>query len=410
MSLFSFGENKDRFGIIIDVGSGSVLTAIVHSKQSDEHPMIVWAHREHTALKNIKSVEQSAKAVLAALMNASLKLESEGRPALLEYSSSAKLSLTQCSIAAPWSYTVTKTININQEDPIEITLNFVDELVYTAQKQVEEELKEHSNTTDIGLTVIAKSTMDLLSNGYRVKDPEGETATSLKLTQATVVAQQYVMNGITEVHQKLFPKAKVEAMSFILMLYCTTRSLHPEIDDICLVDITDEASEIGIVRDGSLKYSTHIPFGMSSLAREISATCNIPLHEALGYLRSKDVAGIKQHLPESKHNDISIIFDAYIEKLAGLLNETGDTLSIPKQISLHVESSYDALFTNLISRAAKSATKIDHSVTSIAVEMIPAEHRQALKEHIGEYVNDTALLLNAEFFHKQKHCLDFNYS
>lgn len=410
MGFFSFGGNKERFGIIIDIGSGSVLASIVHSKQNQKHPMIVWAHREHIALKTIDNLEHSAKAVLAALMNASLKLEAEGRPALNEYASGAKLSVTQCSIAAPWSYTVTKTINVKQDEPIDVTDTFIDELVHAAQKQVEEELSEHSNILNTKLTVIAKSTMDLLTNGYRVDHPEGEQAISMKLTQATVVAQQYMMDGINEVHEKLFPKANVEAMSFILMLYCTIRSLYPHTDDVCLVDITDEASELGIVRDGSLKYSTHVSFGMFSLAREISANCNIPLHEALGHLRAKDVSGVMKHLPETKLGEVSIIFDAYIERLAGLLNETGDSLSIPKKILLHVESSFSPLFSNLVARAAKSATKIDHIVTPISTEIISKKHKETLEKVIGEYSNDTALLLNAEFFHKQKHCLDFNYS
>lgn len=410
MALFSLGGNSDRFGIVIDIGSGSVLTSIVHSNSENKHPVIVWAHREHIALKNIDNIEHSAKAVLAALMNASLKLDGEGRKALMEYNSSAKLTLTQCSISAPWSYTVTKTINLKQDEPIDITENFVDELVFAAQRQVEEELKENATASEIGLTVIAKSTMDLLSNGYRVSHPEGEKASTMSLTQATVVAQQYMMDGITEVHEKLFPKANVEAMSFILMLYCTIRSLHPHTDDFCLVDVTDEATEIGIVRDGSLKYSTHIPFGMFSLAREISNICKIPLHEALGYLRAKDVNGVKQHLPESSYDEVTVIFDKYLEKLAGLLNETGDSLSIPKQVLLNVESSFEPLFSNLLSRAAKSATKIDHLITSISTDVIPSDHKAELKKHIGDYANDTALLLNAEFFHKQQHCLDFNYS
>jgi cell division ATPase FtsA len=254
MSLFSFGKQRHRFGIIIDVGSGSVLTAIVHSNRTAKHPVIVWAHREHIALKEIDSVEKSAHAVLTALMNASLKLDAEGRKALATYHPGAKLTEIQTSIAAPWSYTVTKSINVEQDTEIKITEHLIDELVSAAQRQVEEELKQHSDSINLGLTVITKSTMDLLSNGYRVKHPEGEDASTLQLTQATVVAQQYVIDSLTEIHQKLFPSAKLESMSFILMFYCVIRSLYPHTDDVCLVDITDEASEIGIVRDGSLKY------------------------------------------------------------------------------------------------------------------------------------------------------------
>ena len=38
-----------------------------------------------------------------------------------------------------------------------------------------------------------------------------------------------------------------------------------------LVDITNEGTELGIVRHNALQYSTHIPFGRASIAREIAA-------------------------------------------------------------------------------------------------------------------------------------------
>lgn len=218
------------------------------------------------------------------------------------------------------------------------------------------------------------------------------------------------MDGIMEVHQKLFPRAEVSAISFILMLYCTIRSLYPHTDDVCLVDVTDEATEIGIVRDGSLTYSTHIPFGMFSLAREISAVSGVPLHEALGYLRAANTEGVKANLPQSTHSDLDQIFKAYVDKLAGLLNETGDSLSIPKRIFLHVEASFSPLFSFLVTRASKFATKIDHSVISLSTEITSKEHFNLLRKQIGDYAFDTALLLNAEFFHKEKHCLDLDYS
>ena len=410
MSLFSFGGKKDRFGIIIDVGSGSVLTAIVHSNKAKKYPIIIWAHREHIALKKINDVDQSAKAVMSALMSASIKLDSEGRKKLSEYAPSAKLTVVQCSIAAPWSYTVTKTVSLKNDESIEISEHFIEELIYTAQQQVEEDLRKHSDKLNISLEIIAKATMDLLSNGYRVKQPEGELAKAISLTHATVVAQKYIMDGLTEVQQKLFTSSSLNSVSFILMLYCTVRSIEPHTDDVCLIDITDEASEIGIIRDGSLKYSTHMPYGMFTLAREISEAAKVPLSEALGHMRAKDIAGLKERLPVSSHDKLTLIFDRYIEELADLLNETGDSLSIPKKVYLHIESSFEPLFTHLAERATRSATKIDHVVSSVAKELLPKDQKDEIAKHVGDYVHDTALLLNAEFFHTKKHCLDFNYS
>lgn len=408
MGLFSSGGKKDRYGIIVDVGSGSVLTAVVHSNSSNAHPTVVWAHREHAALRKVESIQQSAKSVMTAFLNASMKLDSEGRKALKEYDSNSKLTLLQITISAPWSYTVTKSVTVTQEEPIEISESLVEELIQTAQKQVEEDLQEHEATSELDLKVIACATMDFLSNGYRVKEIEGEQAKKLQLTQATVVSQNYLMSEIDNVQQKLFPNATVSTTSFILLYYCTMRNLFPNNDDLCLIDITDEATEIGIVRDGSLTYSTHTPYGYFSIAREISEATNIPLHEAIGHLKSESIDILKTKLSESKREEIDIIFKSYVESVTNLFHETGDTLSIPKTLIVHADMNFEPIFIPAIQKAAKVATKIEHTALSLAKKLSETySNQENTKKEIMP--NDTSLYLSAEFFHKQKHCLDFKY-
>ena len=136
MSLFSLRTPKERIGAILDIGSGSVLVAIVVSKESESEPSIIWSHREHAPLRNIESIDQSAKAVLTALVNALLKFDSEGRQALHAATKKSQVDVVQCCIAAPWSYTVTKNINYVQEESFTITEALVEELIDTAERKI----------------------------------------------------------------------------------------------------------------------------------------------------------------------------------------------------------------------------------------------------------------------------------
>lgn len=397
MKLFGGKKNKDDYIAILDVGSGSVLAAIVHVTTAEQEPTVIWAHREHTRLKKVSSINQGVKALLAALLNVSMKLDSEGRSALQEYDKNATLSTTQCTMAAPWSFTVTKTINIKQEEPIEISANLIDELVRTSVKQVSDELQEQEKTNDIGLQIITRSTMDVLCNGYRVENPEGEEAQSLKLTQATVVAQENIMTEIYEVISKLFPSTQVQATSFMLLLYSVIRSIHSEIDDVCLIDITDEASEVGIVRDGSLTYTTHTPFGIVSLAREIAEIADIPLSEALGHTKAASVKDLLDLFPKTKQSHLQKMVDAYVARLANLFNETGDSLSIPKKVFVHIEHTYAALFESFVLEATKKANNIDHTIVLLSEEASVIKLTKQLSDPVQKYQTDTALLLNTKF-------------
>lgn len=409
MSLFGLRKASDRYGVLIDIGSGSVLTAIVHSNPKNKHPNVLWAHREHAPLRNVDSLEQSAKAVMTALINSSMRLDAEGRKALFDYNKTAKLSELQCSIAAPWSYTVTKTINYKQGSSFSITEALLQELTETLNQKTEADLAANEALKDLGLQIITRTTMDMLSNGYRVTDPEEQQAEELTISRTSVVTQEYLNDAIKEMREKLFPGTKESKLSFILILYAMTRELLQQTYDVCLVDITYEATEIGVVRDGVLSYCTHAPFGSFSLAREISAVTNVPLHEAFSYLHTESPYSFIKTLPSGQQEQIEEVFEAYIDRVSNLFHETGDALTIPKQISLHADLSSETLFADLIEKAAKRSIKSEPQVTAISYEILRHTYDKIDAELKKKLPKDTALLLSAQFFHDQLSAHSFEY-
>lgn len=402
MGLFDLGQPKDRYGVVIDIGSGSVLATVVHSNSSEPHPRIIWSHRELAPLRNIDSLEQSAREVMTALVNVSMRLDAEGRKALFAYNPKAKMTELQCGISAPWSYTVTKTINYRQDDDFTITDDLVQELISSIQNNIESELKENETLQDLGLTVVARSTMDILANGYRIDHPHGNQAKELKISHGNAIAQQYLIDAIDEMQEKLFMETKGIKISFILMLFHVTRELLPRMYDLCLVDITYEATEIGIVRDGVISYSTHTPYGSYSLTREIANITGAPLHEAFGYLHTEKPYAFMEHLPKEQKKEIEGIFEAYTKRVAALFHETGDQLSIPRNIALHADLRSETLFQDLIEKAGKQSLKTSPNISLLSKKII--EHTyQAGTGGVQVTPMDTALLVSAQFFHTRQH-------
>lgn len=409
MSLFGLSHTSDRYGVVIDVGSGSVLASIVHSELGQKRPTIVWSHREHAPLRNIDSLEKSSKAVMTSLVTALMQLDGEGRKALHEYNSEAKLSELQCGISAPWSYTVTKDINYKQPKSFLITKELIDDLVVTAQKKIETDLKENEALQNLGLQVIARATLGLIANGYQVKRPVGEKTSELSISHTTVVSQKYLVDAIEEMHKKLFPQNESKKLSFILMLYTIANELLSKPQDTCLVDITYEATEIGVVRDNILKYSTHTPFGSFSLAREISAATNVPLHEAFGYLHTEKPYSFIETLSTTQKSEVEAVFEAYLKRVTELFYETGDNLSIPRHISLHTDLNSETLFLDLVEKAAKRSTKSNPHITAISKEIIKQTYGVSNTDAKDTLPTDTALLVSAQFFHMQDKHQTFKY-
>lgn len=336
-------------------------------------------------------------------------LDAEGRKALYDFDEKAVITELQCSICAPWSYTVTKHINYKQESAFTISEDLLEELISTIHEQIESDLKQNEALQNLGLQVITRATMDICSNGYHVAEPAGNVANTLSVTRASAVSQEYLIDAIDEIRDKLFPQAVPQKISFLLMLFSVARELLPEVYDTCLVDITYEATEMGIVRDGTLKYCTHTPFGSFSLAREIAAAANIPLHEAFGYLHNEKPYAFLAHFNKKQQEDIEQAFESYTEEISKLFKETGDDLSIPKHIAIHTDRNCEPIFTDLFNKAAKRNLKSEPRITPITKEIITRMYAEGPTDAAVTIPSDTALLLSAQFFHTQANEDTFEY-
>lgn len=399
MGFLSSKGSAVRYGVIIDVGSGSVLMAIIKSDPAKAHPEIIWAKREYAPLRNSASLTDSAKNVMTSLVNVILAFESEGRKALEEVSGYKKLTEIQVTIAAPWSYTVTKNISYSHSEAFSLSAELIAELLRTSSQQVEKDIVENEQANKLGLSVVARSTIGLLANGYAILNTNNQTAKTLRVVEATAVAQDYMIKALNEACNKVLPGSILRLNSFILIYFFIVKSLYHETQEFCLVDITYEATELGVVRDGVLNYTTHTPFGSFSLARELAAILNVPLGEAFGYLQTADPLNLLSGKPAETLAEVKTLFTAYQKRLVDLFKETGDALSIPKKVYLHGDLQTEDFFSKQINEAAQIATNTSHAIYPVSKELLTKNYPAEMSKDLINGTMDSALLISAQFFH-----------
>ncbi len=407
MSLFSSQDPEIRFGAIIEIGSGSVLASIVKSDRTKKTPEVIWSKREYATRRAENDTAINAKAVITALMNAVLLLESEGRGVLKLTNPHAHIHSVQVSMTAPWSYTITKVIGYNKDTPFEITKSLLASLISAAQKKITEDLKENELASELGLAIMTRATTDIQANDYKIENPEGKTASTLTLTQVSAVAQTYLTDAISDIKEKVFKNAALERYSFMLMFHCIIRELYNQLNEYCLIDITYEATEIGVVRGGILRYCTHAPIGISTLARTFATVLEIPLEEAYAFLKEPYHTRAMETLSETKIAAVAVVLDEYQVNVAKLFTETGDRLSIPKILFMHGDHQSEEFFSRQLEAAAKKATGSAHAVHGVSTELLTKNFTPEEKKALLTISSDTAMLVAAQFFHKQHHCNDF---
>ena len=407
MSFFSSSNTSIRYGAVIEIGSGSVLASIVKSDNTKKTPEIIWSKREYATRRTTNDTAVNAKSVITALMNAVLLLESEGKAVLRQSNPNTHIGHLQVSMTAPWSYTITKVIGYEKDAPFEITETLLTSLITAAQKKITEDLKENELASELGLAIMTRATTDIQANDYKIADPKGKFATNLTLTQVSAVAQTYLTDALEDITHKVFKHAQLERYSFMLMFHCIIRELYNQLSEYCLIDITYEATEIGVIRGGILRYCTHTPIGISTLARTLTTVLNVPLEEAYAFLKEPYHTRAMDTLTDSKLAEVAVVFDEYQNNLAKLFSETGDKLTIPKILFMHGDHHTEEFFSRQLEAAAKKATGSTHAVHGVSTELLTTNYTAAEKKALLTVTPDTAMLVAAQFFHKQHHCNDF---
>lgn len=386
--MFGFSKPDHRTAIAVDIGSSSVGVAIV-CIYPDAHIENIWEHREYCVIHDSATASTQIRQIRTAIANAFLELGSSGLIALKKGGFSTDIQEVQAIISAPWSYTITKTISLNDEKPFTVTEEMIAEMVESAKKKTKLVLENNKLTTTLGLDVTHGQVINVAINEYPVTDPVDQEGTSLSLSYVETAISQDVTQTLEDTVSKLFPKAAISQYSFMFAFYLTMRNLRPNTYEICLIDITGEATEIGIVREDVLQHTTFIPAGTYSLARELAKASGVPKEEAYGYMKD-DPQDLVERLPQRTQEAVRAAIEGYQEQVSNMFSRTGDKLTIPKTIFLHTDLRTQEFFNSNLVQAAKKATGAEYAIHPVTSKILGITAKE-----------DTALLLSINFLAKK---------
>lgn len=390
MGLFSKKNTGRECGAVIDIGGGSVGVAIIVSENKTNAMHVVWSHRVFRPIKEAGNAAAVRMEVEAALWQAFAELGNNGVRALHRFNPELTIEHVQVALCAPWSYTVTKTVSYTHERPFVVNQKLIDELIASSSKKLLDTDKESPTLSDLGVRIIASATVDIKLNDYSVQKPLQRKANSIALSHVNVLGQEGILLKAEESVQRILPKATVECYSFMYLFYRTLKELYPDTTEAYLVDITNEATEVGIVHENVLRYTTFAPVGLYGLARKIAAACDIP-HE-VAYTFVKDgFQGATNNFSKAKQEKIDQIVAAYEAELAALFEKAGNAYSVPKAIFLHTSRNTEEFFIARLQSALKLGTDSETTIHTVTSRLLG-----------DTSMNDTALALSAYYFHTRE--------
>jgi hypothetical protein len=397
MSLFATAAKEPDYVALLDIGSGSV-TATISSTDEAGEPFLIWSTQERVRIRDASTSEHAGKQLMTCLMNVALALGDDGLQTLRMYDHGAKLKVTQVSVSAPWSYTITKRAKYAQEKPFSITDSLIEEILTNSDEKILKQLHEHENNDGLSLDIVSRTVTGLYANDYLITNPRHQSALSFRVTQSDTVLQTHLIEFIRDVHNKVLPKTELRIFSFVLMLYYVLRDIHPEMQEYCVINQTLEATELGVVRDGAVVYCTHDTYGIASLVREVADATDAPVDATYSHLQQNTFEKFYESLSQKRKDNVDSVLSRYQNVITDLLNETGDSFTIPKSIYLHSMSCTYDFFARHIEKGAERTTGFGHIVHNIDTELLHTKKSDRYKQNARSCVE----LVSSRFFHKYR--------
>lgn len=306
MSFFSLFKknikNKENYSLVFNISSGRVAGAIV--KFTERAGVSVQAYSQENILMNQETALASAIDTLAKK---------------LQKNNLTKINRVFYLFSSPWSISQTKTIRIKEFKPFKVTHEYLDRLVSEQEEKFQTEIAVHGR-------IIEKKIIQVKINGYTVNQIENKLANDLELSVFSTVVPEKVLNLIETAVAKTFVVKQSWYHSSALAVFSVVRDLFPQQEDFIQLDLTEELTDLAIIKDGLIMSLASIPLGRNHFIRALSTELKVTPEIAdsmikLNYSGKNDeLASLKlgvamDRAVKSWLDQLTVIFNSLKEKI-----------------------------------------------------------------------------------------------
>lgn len=352
MSLFSFTKkNSNKYSLVFNIGSGSVSGGIIKFTEKVGENVIYFT-KENIPFQQEVSVPRHLDLMKSTLITLANKIQTEGIKKLITKNKN-KISFDRVFyiFSSPWCISQTKTIRVKESKPFKVTESYLNKIID------EQEHKFQAEIAGFG-SIIEKKIIQIKANGYIVNDINNKTIKDLEISVFFTVVPEKILNVIEKAVSKTFNINNVWCHSFPLAAFSVIRNLFPQNEDFIFMDISEEITDISIIKDNIIVSNASIPLGRNHFVRNLSRVLKV----------SKEIADsmIKIHCAKDHDQLASLRLSMSMDDAAKeWLNKIFETLDSLKNEIYVPESIFLITTSDLIPFLKEKLEKHDFSVLLI---------------------------------------------
>ncbi len=271
MSFFSLHKNikkskndKEKYSLVFNIGSGSISGGIIKFTEASGENIIYYA-KELIPFQQEISIQKHLDLMKSALNSLANKIQTNG---LKLINSKNKIERVFYVFSSPWSISQTKTILLNEKKLIRITENYLDELIQKNEKQFKTDILKSGK-------IIERKIIQIKSNGYIVNDIHKRQINNLEMSVLFTAVEESVLQIVNDAVSQVFHLNNVWCHSTALSIFSIIRNLYPQMEDFISLDISEEMTDLIIVKDSLIINVASIPFGRNHFIRELAVSAGV---------------------------------------------------------------------------------------------------------------------------------------
>ena len=278
MSFFSFEKktktksskvDKEAYSIVFNIGSGNVSGGIIKFTEAPGENVLFYA-KEIIPFQQEPSIPKHLESMKTALGVLANKIQTEGLKKINSAKQrNIKIDRVFYMFSSPWSISQTKTIRIKEPKAFKVTDKYLGHIIDQQEKEFQTEISKAGK-------IIEKKIIQIKSNGYIVNDYKNITTKDLEITIFLTVVPEDILQEVETAVSHTFQIKEIWCHSLALSIFTNVRDLFPQREDFIHIDISEEISDISIIKDNVIANTASIPFGRNNFIRELSLALNVP--------------------------------------------------------------------------------------------------------------------------------------
>jgi len=276
-----FKKDQSENVLVVHIDSGSVGVALMHRSEGALSE-IVYKTREPFVSKEVLA-GRSLEDLMIKTLTEALSNVFKNAPAILgERGFRTKSDRALITLSSPWIASNLKTVELSQEKHFTLDFDLIRAVI-----SKEEEISKQEFTAKSGEVseFFESAFVGLKVNGYRANLPVYQKVNSAEIDFILNTSKKELIHRIESEIIKSFSVEKGMSLQGFMFAYYRVLSLvFQSLHSSLLINITNEATEVLFVEHDNPRLLTSLPFGPTSVARQIKDKLNIPLPLAESYL------------------------------------------------------------------------------------------------------------------------------